>query len=573
VKVNALPGADPLDPPMGILVQRGTNIKFLHSELTNLDTALSVEKSNSLIIADNHFHDLRSDAADISDSNNITITGNFVHDLYIVGGDHPDAFQFWTTATQTMPCSNVVITGNAIWKGTRSDAADLQGTFFNNDGGPWNNVTIQDNFYGCTGYSGITLMGGLAPLVPGSAANNVTIHQNELWGDATQETRIRLEHVNVATVTDNKAQNFLFDVDDANLTLSNNVVSPNVTDGAYSALVAWFNRHPSMAWAATKLPNQATPQFPDEAARYSGRLPESGVAGVSQYVGADPATATKTMEKDGLPPGWAYRGDVDTIYPTQDDAVLMDYNIRGHQIHIDGTYKNPHLENIIGFVGQDGNFTPPMRIGGLGGGTVRRITLDGNRQAMSWFDALINVGSINGTWVFDQIALLSSFDDGFQFATNNGEVDLTMTNIVVSNNGWGLMTGGHPDALQFFGSTLIGLTIRNFSHIMNVDSDQYGTQGMFLNDGGDLADLSHAARFSKIDIDGFYQLYPIPARVNYGLRIDTTGVRDYVTVKNLYFDPTGSIAPVQVDANHKTFPAVTPQISGVNLLTGQAVTF
>jgi hypothetical protein len=96
---------------------------------------------------------------------------------------------------------------------------------------------------------------------------------------------------------------------------------------------------------------------------------------------------------------------------------------------------------------------------------------------------------------------------------------------------------------------------------------------MFLNDGGDLADLSHAARFSKIDIDGFYQLYPIPARVNYGLRIDTTGVRDYVTVKNLYFDPTGSIAPVQVDANHKTFPAVTPQISGANLLTGQAVTF
>jgi hypothetical protein len=249
VHAYPLPGFDPLDPPLGLLITRGEQIAITGCEFSALDTALSISGVNGLTVSGNHFHDLRADASDITQSSNVTVTGNYVHDLYIVEGDHPDAFQFWTTSA-TDPMVNVRVTGNLIWRGTRPDAAHLQGIFFNTDMAPFRTVTIHDNLIVGPGFNALTVMSapGSPPVADRPAASDVTITGNAIYTFPGDGAYIRVEHVTVGTVTGNLAGEILADVGNAALTVQAPTISPPVTDGGAAVIAAWLASHPEMAW-------------------------------------------------------------------------------------------------------------------------------------------------------------------------------------------------------------------------------------------------------------------------------------------------------------------------------------
>jgi hypothetical protein len=191
------------DAPMGILIQNCDGLTISDSDFHHVNTALSASKSRRLVYERNRFHDLVSDASDISDSRGVTIRDNFVTSIFASATDHPDAFQFWT---EKAALTEVTVSGNIITRG--SGNVDPQGIFFSarGTGQPMSRITVDGNFLSGAGANGIVILGDTA----GARTGSIVITNNTVLS-VGQASRIRVEHGdgvhlsgNVATSSDAK---------------------------------------------------------------------------------------------------------------------------------------------------------------------------------------------------------------------------------------------------------------------------------------------------------------------------------------------------------------------------------
>lgn len=242
VRIHGSLDNNPLNDQDGLGFWNSSNITITNSEFTELGTALSLGTNSNILIAGNYLHDLRTDAMDLSGVQNVKILNNYITEFYIATGDHPDAIQFWTSATA--PTKDIQISGNVITRG--AGTVGMQGIYMSTDPGTMvlENVNISDNFLVGTGYQGISILGGF---------NNATIANNQLYSldNNTKLTWIRLDTGVGASVTGNAAMQ----IDTVNiggvLTKTGNVLNTPTTDAGKAELDAWVAAHPEMSWVLT----------------------------------------------------------------------------------------------------------------------------------------------------------------------------------------------------------------------------------------------------------------------------------------------------------------------------------
>lgn len=224
VRVHGSLNDDPQDDPAtGLLVRDSRNVTVTGCEFEQLFHGLSHLDSNGLTITANSFHDLRTDGIRGGGSSNVTIDGNKFTDFYPISGDHPDAIQFWTTNT-TAPVRKITVTKNEI---VRGKGAPMQGVFFrDNQGLPFEDVTITDNIVVGGLYNGVTMESG----------TNVTVENNVVVPLPDQGSRFDFRKVK-GRLANNRGTHFL-------LTASEMVQDRNekieaATDDGTAALAKW----------------------------------------------------------------------------------------------------------------------------------------------------------------------------------------------------------------------------------------------------------------------------------------------------------------------------------------------
>ena len=228
----------------GLSISGSQNISVTNSEFQQFGRGLPASTSQNLDVSGNKVHHMRSDGFDFAAVGHVKLTNNSFRDFDPVGGDHPDAIQFWTSGT-TVASHDILISGNVIMRG---DGANTQGIFLRDQIGtlPYQRVTISDNLIVGTGANGIRVMG----------AKDLTVTGNELisfaGGDKT--TLLIQDAVNVrATANSGISVGFLRTTD---LVESANVTTSPVNDGGLAALTRWVQEHPT---AATHLPSFLLP--------------------------------------------------------------------------------------------------------------------------------------------------------------------------------------------------------------------------------------------------------------------------------------------------------------------------
>src|SRR5262249_24775290 len=102
---------DQIGGPAGFLFRNGSNIRVINSDFQQLGGGIVHTNSTGLTITGNSFHDIQSDGISGNGSSNVEISQNTFTDFHPVGGDHPDAIQFFTLNT-TAPAHDITITNN-----------------------------------------------------------------------------------------------------------------------------------------------------------------------------------------------------------------------------------------------------------------------------------------------------------------------------------------------------------------------------------------------------------------------------------------------------------------------------
>ncbi|WP_066719572.1 right-handed parallel beta-helix repeat-containing protein [Sphingomonas pituitosa] len=177
---------------VGLIIRGGTNNKLINSSVDHFVKGIIVRGVDGMLVQGNNFHDNRMDHTNFAEMKNLVIDGNTFNGLYPIGGEHPDAIQFYTQSMSS-GSSNVTIKNNVILQG---DGLGTQGIFMGEENGnlPYNNVTIENNLVYLSGmYHGISVLN----------AQNVTVKSNTILSMPDEKsTWIRLEKV-TGTVTNN----------------------------------------------------------------------------------------------------------------------------------------------------------------------------------------------------------------------------------------------------------------------------------------------------------------------------------------------------------------------------------
>jgi hypothetical protein len=152
--------------------------------------------SQDVAVADNRFHDIRTDGVRGGGSSNVQIKDNFFTDFYPAKGDHPDAIQLWETALNPN-AHDIVISGNVI---VRGDGGLMQGVFLRGPDGTFDRVMVNDN----------TVVGGMTNGIYVDGAANVEVSHNVVAGYSGAKSWIRLENTSNARVMDNDATHYIW---------------------------------------------------------------------------------------------------------------------------------------------------------------------------------------------------------------------------------------------------------------------------------------------------------------------------------------------------------------------------
>lgn len=116
---------------IGLTITESTKIKVESNEFFHFHRAATFSKINSLFIARNNIHSLRSDGFNFAQVENVSIENNHFHDFKRAKDslDHADMIQFWTNGTK-VPSKNIVIKRNFLNSG---QFLETQSIFMRND--------------------------------------------------------------------------------------------------------------------------------------------------------------------------------------------------------------------------------------------------------------------------------------------------------------------------------------------------------------------------------------------------------------------------------------------------------
>ena len=186
------------------MIRNSQSVTLTNSEFTNAYNALAIMANTGLTITDNLFHDIRCDGIRGSLVSDLVIARNMFTDFHPRGeiggaGDHADAIQLWTDNTTWIP-KNITIDSNVF---VRGEGEKVQGIWMrdNSEKQPFTNVSITNNVVSGGMYNGIAVWSG----------HDVNIANNTVAGFKDQLSWIRLHKVDGATLTSNKAAQFVFE--------------------------------------------------------------------------------------------------------------------------------------------------------------------------------------------------------------------------------------------------------------------------------------------------------------------------------------------------------------------------
>jgi len=227
LKVHGSLDRNPQNDVNGLYIRRSTDVSVSDSEFQQLQVGVVHIGNTGLAIANNQFHDIRTDGIDGGGSSNVAITGNTFRDFYPVAGDHPDAIQFWTTNTTTS-AHDITITNNQFVRGA---GAVAQGIFFRDEVGnlPYDRVTITGNLVAGGAYHGISVLGG----------RSVTIADNIVQGFTDMKSWILTLNVSGGAITDNAANEYVDWGGTTGVTVARNALLSLASDGGAAVRSIW----------------------------------------------------------------------------------------------------------------------------------------------------------------------------------------------------------------------------------------------------------------------------------------------------------------------------------------------
>ncbi|MDB5427821.1 MAG: hypothetical protein JWR43_1796 [Phenylobacterium sp.] len=231
---------DGLDEGVGFFIRDSSGVSVTGSEITKVGSGIGQLDNTNLNFSNNNIHDLETDGIFGGGSSNVTVAGNHFTDFHPAVGDHPDAIQFWGSATGAAP-SDIVIADNVI---TRGSGDPIQGIFIENT----QNLTITGNAMTGTMFNGISLSG----------STNALVQDNVVQGDTDMPSRIiaRDGSVNV-TVTGNSVSSDVVNLqqaggaDNVNFVLGPNTTIPTAAIGDVSLLTTWVTQNGGLAVIGT----------------------------------------------------------------------------------------------------------------------------------------------------------------------------------------------------------------------------------------------------------------------------------------------------------------------------------
>lgn len=213
-----------------MMVRDSSNVTVKDSDFSNGLHGLSLLNNTGVTIANNLFHNLRTDGIHGGGNSNISIAQNTFTNFYPAAGDHPDAIQLWTDNTTTS-ATNISITDNLVVRGSGSA---IQGVFMRDISGtlPFKNVTITGNMFAGTMFNGISV----DHVSGGTIANNTVAGYvgEPAYITATNSTGIALSN-NAATAYSGVFQNAVG--------TSGNTLIQGSLDIGISQVSTWLGQH------------------------------------------------------------------------------------------------------------------------------------------------------------------------------------------------------------------------------------------------------------------------------------------------------------------------------------------
>lgn len=223
-----------------MIIRGSTNVQVTNSEFAYGWHGLSMLNNKQVNIADNYFHDLRTDGVRGGGNSNLTIKANVFTNFHPTATDHPDAIQLWTVNTSA-GSSNITIDENIVYRGSGST---IQGIFLRDTSGnmPFSNVSITNNVIEGARYNGISVDGAL----------NGTIANNIVQAFSDQPSGIRLGNATGVSVSNNQTTQFFTSLKSMVGQYGNKLIGV-ASDGGASTIGAWLKSHTafSTAWQSS----------------------------------------------------------------------------------------------------------------------------------------------------------------------------------------------------------------------------------------------------------------------------------------------------------------------------------
>ncbi|WP_309644146.1 right-handed parallel beta-helix repeat-containing protein [Phenylobacterium sp.] len=235
ISVHGSMDNNPQNDLSGMSIRNSSDVSVTNSEFQQLMIGVNHLNSDHISFTGNKIHDIQMDGIRGGGSSYVTISNNHFTNFYPIATDHPDAIQFWTTATTTS-AHHIVISDNLIERG---DGKAMQGVFMGDESGgklPYLDTIITGNMVVGSLWHGIT------------AGSNVRvlIENNTVLGYDGMGARITLADSSDVILKNNLATAYLrqriveVDVDTGNVTI------PTTSTGGLMEI---------SQWAANKLAN------------------------------------------------------------------------------------------------------------------------------------------------------------------------------------------------------------------------------------------------------------------------------------------------------------------------------
>lgn len=226
IEVHGTINGNPTDDQSGLMIRWSSDVKVTNSEFHELGFGLTFLESDSVVVSNNTFHDMRADGVRGAGVSNVKIMENYFTDFFPDADDHPDAIQMWEGTTNPVN-KNILIDGNVI---ARGDGGLMQGIFLRGPQTSFEGVTITNN----------TVAGGMTNGIYVSNATAVKVANNTVVGADGKSSWIRVEESSNVAVTGNDATKYIFGDQVTGLSQSGNTIIGHISTESLKALEAWI---------------------------------------------------------------------------------------------------------------------------------------------------------------------------------------------------------------------------------------------------------------------------------------------------------------------------------------------